>query len=185
MPAGPEDEASLAQMTAAGTAVSWHEAVGLVQQLWGALAAERGPSRVAPASVFVQRNGEIRIAAFEPATADSSVQALGEMLRVWLEPAACPMLLRLVVAQATSTPPFYTSAAQFSEALSHYEESSAQDLARGVYERYRNAGNLARGDESMAELPATELLAAELPAAELPALTVPVEPPGMPRFRFA
>ena len=154
-PPGPPDgePASLAEISAAGIPISWYEGLAVVQQMCRALIDQPGHPAVEVASVFVQPDGTITIQGTESGTADSTVQSLGALLRTWIEGTACPIPLGLVVAQATGTPPFYSSVAQLSEALSHYERSNARELTRGVYETWRGATTPAQDAPTIARLP--------------------------------
>src|SRR5436190_7788977 len=126
---------SLAQIAAAGITLPWHEALALIQQICRALIAQRGHFNAESSRVAVQSSGDVTIQPDAGGDADTSVQSLGELLRNWLADTPYPMPLRHVIAQATCTPPFYTSVTELSEALSHYERSDARDLARALYER--------------------------------------------------
>jgi hypothetical protein len=138
-------EVSLAQIAASGIAVNWDETLAIVQRLCQTLGEQPGHPALDWATVFIQSTGEITIQSPGSSNADASVQALGELLRTWLGVSSYPMPLSLVVAQATSTPPFYRSVAELSEALSHYERPNRLELIRNVYEHWQSAEPAARG----------------------------------------
>ena len=135
----PSSEISIAQISAGGMALHWYESVAIVQQLCQALGDLPEHPKFDWSKVFVEPSGEITIRSPGPSHADASVQALGELLRSWLAETPSPVPLGLVVAQATSTPPFYRGAAELSEALSHYERPNRIELICNVYERWRSA----------------------------------------------
>ena len=136
--APPATEISIAQISSGGMALHWYEAVAIVQELCQTIGDRREHPTLDWSKVFVQSSGDITLRSPGSSHTDASVRALGELLRTWLADAPGPMPLGLVVAQATSAPPFYRSAAELSEALSHYERPNRLELIRNVYERWRS-----------------------------------------------
>jgi hypothetical protein len=132
-------EVSVAELAASGVPIAWFEAVAVAQQICRWLLNRDAALALDWERVFVQSSGEIDIRSAEPAAPETVVQSLGELLRTWLAETPYPMPLRLVVAQATTVPPFYKSIPELFDALSHYERSNRLELVREVYEQWRTA----------------------------------------------
>jgi CheY-like chemotaxis protein len=129
-------EVSLAQLTGARVAIAWPEAVAIVQQVCESSAASID-SEFDPSLITLHASGAVSIDG--PARADTlrAVQSLGELLRTCLAGTEHPVPLHLVIAQASSTPPFYRSVAELSEALAFFETTSRSECVRGVFARWR------------------------------------------------
>ena len=153
----PTNEISIAQISSGGMALHWYESVAIVQQLCQTLGDLAEHPKFDWSKVFVQPSGDITIRSPGSSDADACVRALGELLRTWLAENPHPVPLGLVVAQATSTPPFYRGATELSEALSHYERPNRIELVRNVYERWRAANPAARAHPEKA--PSTPFVA--------------------------
>jgi hypothetical protein len=149
--------ASLEQIAESGIAIAWYEAVAMVQQICCTLFDQPGQFSLDPADIFIQATGDVTIQS-SGTGGDEAVQSLGELLRSWLADSACPIPLRLVVAQATCTPPFYTSTSALFEALSYYERQNRQDLIRAVYEHWRSTVSVSEEPGQNAILPSTGTL---------------------------
>jgi hypothetical protein len=133
--------ASLAQIAESGIPITWYEALAIVQQICRTLLDQPGEPSLDRAGIFIQSSGDVTIQS-SSAAGGEAVHWLGELLRSWLADSPYPVPLRLVVAQATCTPPFYTSTVELFEALSHYERPNRQELIRDVYEHWRSAASV-------------------------------------------
>ena len=139
-PSAPiNNQVSIAQISAGGMVLHWYESVAIVQELCQTLGNQSGHPMLDWSTVFVQSSGRVTIRSSDSNDPIVSVRAIGELLGNWLAETPYPRPLSLVVAQCTSTPSFYRSAAELSKALSHYERPNRLELIRNVYERWRSA----------------------------------------------
>jgi hypothetical protein len=134
----PETRAlSLAELSATGTAISWDEAVAIAQQTTSVLLDHQGTPIVDLATVCLQESGELVLRLSGSADPESSVRSVGELLRTLLAGTRSPQPLDVVIGNATSTPPTFSSVAELSHALSRYERPNRRELIRRVYRRWQ------------------------------------------------
>ena len=129
---------SLADLKSRRVPVEWFEAVAIVQELCRALLESRvdpEQDRSAAKGVFIDPAGSVRIAQHAGEPGEPAIRQVGELLRTSLAESAFPVPLRLVITQASSTPPFYASIAELSNALEYFERPDRAGLVRAVYER--------------------------------------------------
>ena len=127
---------SLAQLSAAGMAISWDEAVAIAQQTARVLLDFRGTPIVDRAAIFLHESGDLVLRPSGSADPNSSVRSVGELLRTLLAETPAPSPLNLVIANATGTPATYASVAELSQALSRYERPNRRELIQRVYKRW-------------------------------------------------
>jgi hypothetical protein len=138
-PFGAEAPAiSLSDLKSRRVPVEWSEGVAIVQELCRALLEpgvdpERTP--LGASDVFIDANGGVRFAQAAGEKGAPAIRRIGELLRTSLADSPFPVPLRLVITQATSTPPFYASIPELSNALEYFERPDRPGLVRAVYER--------------------------------------------------
>ncbi len=129
---------SLADLKSRRVPVEWFEAVAIVQALCRVLL-ESGvdPEKTSLGSkdVFIDSDGSVRFAQNAGEKGEPAIRQIGELLRTSLAESTFPVPLRLVITQASSTPPFYASIAELSNALEYFERPDRPGLIRAVYER--------------------------------------------------
>lgn len=128
---------SLATLRTSGTAVEWHEGVAIVQEVSRLLleSPRQAATELTAALVKVDSAGSVFVLHAGLQDGPSAVCQLGGLLRDLL-PDTVPVPLRLVISQAVSSPPHYTSVNGLSEALSYFERPDRRTIIRGVYERW-------------------------------------------------
>jgi hypothetical protein len=130
-------DVSLVQLSADGVIFTWPEAVALVSQICRLMVAS-GKHVFDASTIVIRADGGVNVRGSRTSDADRSVHAVGELLRTHLVCTPHPVPLQMIVSQATCTPPFYRSIAEFAEALSFYSSSTPHELTRSVYERWRH-----------------------------------------------
>lgn len=130
-------QVSLVQLSADGVTLTWPEAAALISQICQFMIASRTQA-FDPSTIVIGPDGDVHVRSSRSNDADRSVHAVGELLRTYLVSTSHPVPLQMIVAQATCTPPFYRSIAEFAEALSYYSSSTPRELTRSVYERWRS-----------------------------------------------
>ena len=134
----PAQGVSLAGLQSSRVPIDWYEAIAIVQDLCRAIVEsgdEVGPAALGGGQVFIDSSGKVSSTGRGPKDARTCVQQLGELLRATLPEGQFPTPLRLVVSQAVSAPPFYSSIREFSEALAYFERPNRTALIQSVYER--------------------------------------------------
>jgi hypothetical protein len=131
-------ELSLAELKSRRTPVEWFEGIAIVQEVCGALLASGAGANGAsfgPDDVIIDAAGSVRAGLHEGSGDESVARQLGELLHLVLADSSFPVPLRLLITQATSTPPFYASIAELSSALEYFERPDRPGLIRAAYER--------------------------------------------------
>src|SRR4051812_28882476 len=155
---------SLAELRARRVPVEWSEGVAIVQQLCRALRergvdADRTP--LGASDVFIDSNGGVSFAQNADVKGTPAIRRIGELLRTSLADSAFPVPLRLVITQATSTPPFYASIAELSSALEYFERPDRPGLIRAVHERAQEYERVPDAVNQAAPQPEDETLTPE------------------------
>jgi hypothetical protein len=118
-------------------ALEWFEAIAIAQAASGDGFADRSLS---PDDVFISADGHV--SATRKSRGDASdldpVHRVARLVR-YLLPDAFPMPLRLALTQAMSTPPFYESLTEFSDALKYFERPNRAAVIQAVYQRWKNS----------------------------------------------
>ena len=102
---------------------------------WSSRVSTRNRTSLGPKHVFIDPAGSVRLAQNAGEKGEPAIRQIGELLRTSLAESAFPVPLRLVITQASSTPPFYASIAELSSALEYFERPDRPGLIRAVYER--------------------------------------------------
>jgi len=132
----PEDAVSVLGLRSR-IALEWFEAIAIAQA-----ASEDGfeDRSLSPDDVFIRADGQV--IASRKMRGDAAdlhpVHRIARFLRDLL-PAAFPMPLRLALTQAMSSPPFYESLREFSDALKYFERPNRAAVIQAVYQRWRNS----------------------------------------------
>lgn len=150
---------SLGDLKSRGTPVEWFEGIAVIQEVCRTLLESgAGENRAAFGAhdVLIDPSGSVRVGLQEAGEDESAVRQVGELLQLTLADSGFPVPLRLVMTQATSTPPFYASIAELSNALEYFERPDRQGLIRGLYERAQampvpSSQNLAEPRQKKAE----------------------------------
>ena len=132
---------SLADLKSRRVPLEWFEAIAVIQELCRAMlepGVDPGKASLSPKDVFVDPTGRVRVALNAGGKGEGAVRQIGELLRMSLADSTFPVPLRLVITQSSSTPPFYASIAELSNALEYFERPNRLDLIRAVYERGRS-----------------------------------------------
>jgi len=134
----PAQSVSLAELQSSRVPIEWHEAIAIIQELCGAILEsgdQVGPAALGAGQVLIDSSGKVSSTARGPKDARTCVQQLGELLRATLPEGQFPTQLRLVVSQAISAPPLYSSIREFSQALAYFERPNRTAIIQAVYER--------------------------------------------------
>jgi len=129
---------SLADLKARGVAISWFEAVALVQGVCTALC-ELGLED-APVNldcIFLTADARVHLATGLSRDAALAIKGVGRALDE-LSDGELPVPLKLAVSKAVLTPPVFSSIAEFSGALSYFERPNRSQILQSVYERWKN-----------------------------------------------
>jgi len=136
----PAQSVSLVQLQSSGVRIDWYEAVAIIQELGRAILEsgdEGGPAALAAAQVIITSSGKVSSTASGRKDAQRCVQQVGELLQAILPEAQFPTTLRLVISQAVSTPPLYSSIREFSKALEYFERPNRTAMIQAVYQRWK------------------------------------------------
>ena len=148
-------ELSLADLKSRQTPIEWFEAIAVIQELCRALTesgAGADGASFGPEDVVIDAAGSVRAGLDEGSEGESVVRQIGELLHLLLADSSFPVPLRLVITQATSTPPFYESIAALSAALEYFERPDRPGLVRAVYARARELPEVAESSEPAAPI---------------------------------
>ena len=129
---------SLTDLRSRRVPVDWFEAVAIVQESCRVLlesSVDPGKTSLGPKNVSIDSAGSVRITQSAGEKGEPAMRQIGELLRTSLAESPFPVQLRLVITQACSTVPFYTSIAALSTALEYFERPDRPGLIRAVYER--------------------------------------------------
>jgi hypothetical protein len=128
---------SLADIKSRQTPVEWFEGIAVIQEVCRTLH-ESGAAAEASfeaEDVLIDAAGQVSANLHEGSEDDSVVRQVGELLHLVLADSSFPVPLRLVITQATATPPSYASIAELSSALEYFERPDRRGLIRALYER--------------------------------------------------
>jgi hypothetical protein len=135
-----ESTVSLERLLVHKFAFDWFEAVAILLRASENWNEEQRVLSFDPAHIIVRVDGIVattaaagRSSIIDPATA---VQNLAAVFRDLL-PELYPMPLRLAITQALSTPPFYPSISEFSEALQYFERPDRKSVVQAVFQRWK------------------------------------------------
>lgn len=139
----PEEAVSLSQIQERKIALEWFEAVAIAQAAW--MSADQNGNgltsrSLVPRDVFIQADGQVNATRKLSGSPSDPypVQRVARLLRDLL-PDVFPMPLRLALTQAMSSPPFYESLKDFSDALTYFERPNRPALIQGVYQRWKHS----------------------------------------------
>lgn len=160
------DKIRIADLLASNLAIDWFESVSLVREVCAVLIAERVQNSTPDlGQILLGPSGRITISG--TAHGDAPVGRLGQLLQALLQTTEPPVTLRLVLSEATASPPVYASVTELDAALAYFERPDRGVVLRALYERAAKADLSASGVASIQELDSVAPTAPP-PAAETP-----------------
>jgi len=170
-PDGVATPVVLGELAASEGSLHWSEAVAIAQEVCRVVPDAPAAALTEPpdlADLAITRAGEVVVSTTWPAR-EEAVSWAARVLNALLS-GDVPVQLRLVVAQATSSPPAFESLEEFSRAVGYFERPGRTQLIRAVWERWQTMprpSGTARSDVTLARLS---------PAAESPRQPTPPRP---------
>src|SRR4051812_49171907 len=112
---------SLADLKSRQTQIEWSEGIALVQALCRELleSGDLAGKVFGADDVSLDSAGTVRVRLNDGGDDESAVRQVGELLQLTLADSPFPVPLRLVISEAASSPPFYASIGDLSNALAY------------------------------------------------------------------
>jgi hypothetical protein len=135
---------ALSDILLANGVADWHESIAVVRDVAASLI-ESGRTAAVPdlQQVFLSAAGEISISG--GATSNEPVRRLGQLLQAALGQSEPPVQLRLIIAQATSPTPAFTSIQELDASLAYFERPDRRGVLRTLHSRVASAPARAEG----------------------------------------
>ncbi|MQA28831.1 MAG: hypothetical protein GEU82_03185 [Luteitalea sp.] len=127
----------------------WYEGVAIARGVGERLLEQQGTGMRIPELHQVELGAGGAIAITGGAAAREPVRRLGQLLQAVLTDGDVPVQLRLIVSQATAPIPFYSSLAEFDQALAYFERPDRTGLLRALFVRAEAAGPVTVGDVAL------------------------------------
>ena len=126
---------TLSDLLARGIRVEWHEGVALVRAVVEHVLEHAGASPRVPelSDIALSAGGEIAL--LGGAAHDVPVRRLGQLLQVVLGQSEPPVQLRLVIAQATSPDPAFSSLREYPDSLGYFERPDRAAVLQALFAR--------------------------------------------------
>jgi len=125
----------LSDLLARGVRVEWHEGVALVRAVVEHVLEHASASPRVPelSDIALSAGGEIAL--LGGAAHDEPVRRLGQLLQVVLGQSEPPVQLRLVIAQATSPDPAFSSLREYHDSLGYFERPDRTAVLQALFAR--------------------------------------------------